>query len=113
MKPNLFSHLSIALFLGLAAQGGSAQVISNSSSGGAVSALPRCGGVIIIPIEGSPVTSPRSATASSAAFHFSVTYDSNVTSAQRTVIEQALSEWEAIILSPGVTPSSYSISFKN
>lgn len=41
------------------------------------------------------------------------TFASNITAAQRTVIQQAISEWDAIILSKGINPSNFPISFIN
>jgi hypothetical protein len=48
-----------------------------------------------------------------AAFSVNATYNANITTSQRAVIEQAIADWEAIIKDAGALPNPYPISFLN
>ena len=57
-------------------------------------------------------TVPRNVIPSSGNFGIVVTYNANVSAAQRVVIQQAVNEWNAILQSRGVNPASYPVSIR-
>jgi len=70
-----------------------------------------CCQVITVPIQGPSPT--MRLMQSNGPFSVLATFDANITAAQRTVIQQAVGEWERIILTRGFTPAGYPITFSN